>query len=702
MHAPGRGVSENARFVPPRSNGARAGPGEGAAGVEPRRSDEQQDLDDGMTHKDAEEQTFTEYEPHTFSSPIFQRHPDPVVETASLSALVPPKSTYRLCICSKTIAQARLTNLQLETISLACQQHELRMSHSGVRAGFFMGDGPGIGKGRQAAGIILENYLRGRKRAVWLSISADLVDDARRDISDIGGSRVKCHNLKDFAAHQPLEKQGVTEGILFCTYSILISERSGAGKVEKMRLQQVVEWCGAAAGAGEFNGVVILDECHRAKNMGSEGGGRQGAGRGGRRRGRKEAADDDDDEEDYFSLRKSAATKTATFVDCLQQQLPLARVVYLSATGASDPRHFLNLSRLGLWGPGTAFEDQVNFIEEMHKGGIGAMELVAMHMKASGQYLSRSLSFKEASFEIVEVTLSAEFKSTYDSAVAIWQRLIALPDGDWARAGEVGGKRRNMKGLLWAAHLRFFSQMITAAKIPEVTAIVEKALAEGMCCVIGLQSTGEAAGGEAAGGAEPESELFSNAANGMLRLVEEYYHPQGEDVKEDKEALLEEIRRLALPPNPLDDLIDKLGGVRKVAEMTGRSVRWVKSRRSGRETWALKRRVRDDSGELTVNIGERKKFQSGRKLVAIISEAASSGISLQADRCCANQRRRVHITLQLPWASDQIVQQMGRTHRSNQSSAPVFKLVMTPIGGEWRFASAVARRLQALGALTQV
>ncbi len=57
------------------------------------------------------------------------------------------------------------------------------------------GDGAGVGKGRTIAGIIYENYLKGRKKALWISVSNDLKYDAERDLLDIGASKIEVHRL---------------------------------------------------------------------------------------------------------------------------------------------------------------------------------------------------------------------------------------------------------------------------------------------------------------------------------------------------------------------------------------------------------------------------------------------------------------------------------------------------------------------------
>eukprot|EP00953_Heterococcus_sp_UTEX-ZZ885_P037393 19213-Heterococcus_DN1.PRE.1 len=62
----------------------------------------------------------------------------------------------------------------------------------------------------------------------------------------------------------------------------------------------------------------------------------------------------------------------------LQEQLPNARVVYCSATGASEPRNLGYMSRLGLWGAGSPFPDGFkSLLDAVDSKGVGAMELLA-------------------------------------------------------------------------------------------------------------------------------------------------------------------------------------------------------------------------------------------------------------------------------------------------------------------------------------
>ncbi|HEX4762053.1 MAG TPA: strawberry notch C-terminal domain-containing protein, partial [Sphingomicrobium sp.] len=67
----------------------------------------------------------------------------------------------------------------------------------------------------------------------------------------------------------------------------------------------------------------------------------------------------------------------------------------------------------------------------------------------------------------------------------------------------------------------------------------------------------------------------------------------------------------------------------------------------------------------------------------------------------ANQARRIHYLLEPGWRADAAIQGLGRTHRTRQASAPLFRPVTTDVRGERRFISTIARRLDSLGALTR-
>jgi hypothetical protein len=472
---------------------------------------------------------------------------------------------FVLYACS-VILGGLLTDLQLEAILYACDQHERMLpcdktkGEVPIRAGFFMGDGPGVGKGRQIAGIVLENFLRGRKKAVWISVGPDLLEDARRDLRDIGAGAIPVHDLKNHKVSKKLSQvKECADGVLFSTYTLLalgIKAKvgdAGDGLDDKSRVRQIVEWCGP-----EFDGVIAFDEAHKAKNMTMKGPSENKEGSKRARKNKNEVelntlAEDQDVSEAVQA--EATGTASAQAVIMLQKLLPNARVVYVSATGASEPEHLLYASRLGLWGTGTAFADPSDFAKEINEGGPVAMELLAMQMKQSGKYLARALSFKGATFEVVDVELSKQFEDMYDASVELWTDLVqsftsGFKKHDKNVKSEEGKamkkKITSVTRQMWGAHQRFFGQLLMAAKVDETVRLTQEAVDEGKCVVIGLQNTGEAG--------LTDEEMGDNGCSAADHILRNLLLKNGQEfIEQDKVSeLLKQLDALKLPINPLD------------------------------------------------------------------------------------------------------------------------------------------------------
>jgi hypothetical protein len=165
-------------------------------------------------------------------------------------------------------------------------------------------------------------------------------------------------------------------------------------------------------------------------------------------------------------------------------------------------------------------------------------------------------------------------------------------------------------------------------------------------------------------------------------------NPQAEAARDE---LIEYI--CAMPPIPtaLDALLEHYG-VTAVAEVTGRSKRLVRDG-SGQQ--------RLESRSARTNLAETTAFMTGAKRILVFSDAGGTGRSYHASLDAKNQQRRVHFLLEPGWRADRAIQGLGRTHRTHQACPPLFRPVTTDCKGEARFTSTIARRLDALGALTR-
>lgn len=587
----------------------------------------------------------------------------------------------------------------------------LAISNLAQGRGMIIGDGTGVGKGREAAAVIAWAHRQG-KFPIFFTQNPKLFSDIYSDLRDIGkpltpfimNSGKEAHIVDTSgeilvraegsrAKYQQIITQGVDAPVLRgCDFLVVNYPQINTENAQRQALSRLAD-----------GNVIILDESHNA----------------------------------------SGDSGTGQFVrDQLLQTA--SSVLYLSATYAKRPNTMPLYYRTDLGNAGLSLPQLIEAIEH---GGVALQQVIAADLAKAGQYIRREMDFSQVEYYQVTIDYAHEARDI-ERSDGVTEILRDIVQYDLIKAelvgqmhqkareqgkalGKIDGTNRTAAGVssttFTATVHNIISQMLLAIKADTV---VERAIsvsrhpdpAQRKKVVIGLMNTLESHlkalidAGDLYVGQQVDHYTFKEVLKKALRNTLRYrvkdhtgnstgyqfsvpgvYLPDakiGMPLDPVSEALffdlLAKIERMhiSLPGSPIDYMIHQMraAGLR-VGELTGRTYLF------------------NADGTLTARTGSDKNknklvnaFNSGELDVLIINSAGATGLSIHSSPKFKDQTPRLMLVPQSQLNIDTELQLYGRINRTGQVNGPAFEIMQTALPSEIRPAAILQGKMASINA----
>lgn len=296
-------------------------------------------------------------------------------------------------------------------------------------------------------------------------------------------------------------------------------------------------------------------------------------------------------------------------------------------------------------------------------------EQIPREWKMLGRFSARDLWREGTEFQVHTATLPEEAKARYDTFAALARDIIDAASL-FGKADKSGRSNRfGPKAALQAAAKRI--QMQPA--LEEAIRLAHAGIADGYQVVLSVINVSEM---------DPNEGNIAAAINQINTREVEKSAEGFEDVGEIPEALvrraelLEQAQSIGTLPDPIE-MIGEAFGRDNVAFIVGASA--------------------------GTRQAQAKEFQDGKRKVAVISAAGSTGISLDHRTWTKGgvRGRRLFIDVQYEWSASEAVQRYGRVDRAAQLTAPKILALNFGSASEKKFLATVANRMASLGALSK-